>query len=56
MKSPCIECEERFVGCHSTCEAYGDFRKALDKKRATEKRERAKANIGRDRNFPIRNK
>lgn len=22
MKYPCLKCEKRFVGCHSTCEEY----------------------------------
>lgn len=28
--APCFGCEQRELGCHSTCERYGEFRKALD--------------------------
>lgn len=30
MKSPCYECEDRVLGCHSSCEKYADFRKIWD--------------------------
>lgn len=33
MKSPCKDCAERYVGCHSGCEKYKDFRQELDKQR-----------------------
>lgn len=26
MKNTCFGCIERFVGCHSTCETYLDFK------------------------------
>lgn len=29
-KSPCFECEDRVLGCHSTCERYHEFRKQAD--------------------------
>ena len=29
-KSPCKDCVDRQVGCHSTCEKYIAFRKELD--------------------------
>lgn len=31
VHSPCLDCERRFVGCHSTCEDYKAFRDKLDK-------------------------
>lgn len=31
MKSPCYNCEERQVGCHSTCESYKTFRAECDR-------------------------
>jgi hypothetical protein len=31
IASPCLNCERRFVGCHSTCEDYKAFRDKLDK-------------------------
>lgn len=30
MKVPCYKCKDRKVGCHSTCQRYIEFRKALD--------------------------
>lgn len=30
-KAPCKGCVGRFVGCHSTCTKYIEFRKELDK-------------------------
>ena len=24
-KAPCYQCEERHIGCHSTCERYKDY-------------------------------
>ena len=40
-QSPCKECENRYVGCHSTCEDYLDFRGRSDE---MAKRVRAKMN------------
>lgn len=30
MKNDCIECTNRKVGCHATCEKYREFRKNKD--------------------------
>lgn len=30
VKSNCYKCENRYVGCHSKCEKYKEYRKALD--------------------------
>lgn len=30
MKVPCLNCNERTVGCHSTCSKYKEFRKFKD--------------------------
>lgn len=27
MKSPCMVCEERVIGCHVTCDKYAEFRR-----------------------------
>ena len=32
-KSSCKGCEERHVGCHTTCEDYKQFRATLDKEK-----------------------
>lgn len=29
MACPCKQCEKRHVGCHSACQAYQDWKKAL---------------------------
>lgn len=42
--SPCKDCPERFIGCHSSCERYKQYRSELDEfkaKRAADKDERA---------------
>lgn len=30
IKSPCLNCEDRQVGCHSSCCNYINFRKKID--------------------------
>lgn len=40
MKVPCYGCEERQVGCHSKCEKYIAYRKALDAKNEMIRREK----------------
>lgn len=30
-KSPCKGCDERYLGCHSKCSKYKEFRTAKDK-------------------------
>ena len=30
-QSPCHNCDERVLGCHSECDLYLTFRRALDK-------------------------
>ena len=37
--TPCKGCQERFVGCHSTCEKYAQMRKEIDE--LNEKRRKA---------------
>jgi len=32
--TPCKECEERQIGCHSSCEKYKNFLKIRDEKNA----------------------
>lgn len=33
----CYQCQDRVVGCHSTCEKYKEQKKAWDKERAKER-------------------
>lgn len=30
IKGPCLNCEKRYVGCHSKCIEYHQYRKELD--------------------------
>ena len=39
MISPCKDCTERFPGCHSSCQLYGKFREACDKRREERNRQ-----------------
>lgn len=34
VKSPCKDCAYRYVGCHSECEDYFQFKKNVDETRA----------------------
>ena len=31
MKTPCMNCEKRCLGCHSVCEDYQAYRKERDR-------------------------
>ena len=42
--SPCKDCTDRHIGCHSTCEKYIDFRKRCDKEREDRLRNSAMLN------------
>lgn len=42
MTSPCLKCEERQVGCHSTCQEYKAFKRISDERREQLNSERAK--------------
>ena len=33
MSKQCKDCKRRYVGCHSRCKAYQDFRASLTNKR-----------------------
>lgn len=30
IKSPCLDCDDRVVGCHSSCEKYAAYRAEID--------------------------
>lgn len=32
-KSSCYDCKRRYVGCHSRCQAYKDFKETLEKRK-----------------------
>ena len=33
-KAPCKDCPDRVIGCHSNCERYKAFRRALEAEKA----------------------
>lgn len=42
IKSPCKNCENRCVGCHSNCDKYIEYRKQLDNRNEIIKTEKGK--------------
>lgn len=38
--TPCKDCEARFVGCHSYCDDYREWKKIIDYERKQRKKER----------------
>ena len=44
-KKPCLDCEKRTVGCHSSCKEYKDFREELDIKNQLKRDAQQKRNI-----------
>lgn len=40
QKSPCVNCNERSVTCHSTCEKYLKYREHIDTTNKNMRRER----------------
>ena len=45
MMNPCSECDDREVLCHSKCEKYKEFRKALDDRNISIRKARKEANL-----------
>lgn len=41
LKSPCLHCTNRHIGCHSQCELYKMYRKEYDDLNANIRREKA---------------
>lgn len=37
MSAPCYKCKDRTLVCHSECEKYLKYRKAIDDKKAKER-------------------
>lgn len=37
LKSPCMECDCRHMGCHCTCENYKEYKEELERRRAEAK-------------------
>lgn len=31
LAAPCLDCKDRYVGCHGKCEKYAKFRKRKEK-------------------------
>lgn len=40
IKNPCYKCEDREIGCHSTCEKYNEWKKEHEILYEAERRER----------------
>lgn len=49
INSPCMGCENRCVKCHSTCEAYKEYKDKNNKINAKVKREEALERMEKDR-------
>lgn len=45
VQSPCLNCKDRFVGCHSTCEKYIAFTKENNKKKEEIRAEKTVKNM-----------
>lgn len=41
-QSPCKDCADRFLGCHSTCESYAEFQKEISAFNVNMRKEKAK--------------
>ena len=50
MYTPCLDCSDRFVNCHSVCEKYGTFRKALEELTEAKNKENKSFIYGKRRN------
>lgn len=44
-KTPCKNCEDRFIGCHSICHIYAQFTKDLEEKRINRIKKEKENNI-----------
>lgn len=40
VTAPCKDCKDRFVGCHSSCDKYKEFRINLDEEREKTREEK----------------
>lgn len=45
IKSPCMNCDKRHVGCHSECKLYDDFAHKRDKIKIIEQDAKWKADL-----------
>lgn len=43
MIAPCMECHERYPGCHDVCEDYGTYRKSCERVAEYQKKHRVNA-------------
>lgn len=39
LKSPCMKCEDRCIGCHTTCGDYAQYKQELERRRSDMKLE-----------------
>jgi len=42
----CRGCSRRYVGCHAVCDSYNNFKRALEERKETIRKEREENRIG----------
>ena len=42
---PCLNCEKRHVGCHSSCEEYAEFKRNFSEQKEIERKQEERQNI-----------
>lgn len=45
MITPCKDCNDRCVGCHSNCDRYKEFREVVDKRNNQKREYRKKQDV-----------
>ena len=42
---PCLNCEKRHVGCHSSCEEYAEFKRNFSEQKEIKRKQKELQNI-----------
>ena len=42
---PCLNCEKRHAGCHSSCEEYEEFKRNFMEQKETKRKQKERQNI-----------
>ena len=53
---PCLNCEKRHVGCHSSCEEYAEFKRNFSEKKEISRKQKEHQNIVNDYVFDSRDR
>ena len=53
---PCLNCEKRHVGCHSSCEEYDEFKRNFSEKKEISRKQKENQNIVNDYVFDSRDR